>query len=199
MDNVFTDLLKTLHLMPRRSGSAFERFRRRCLTACSELSIANPAQIAYIFATVEHETNGTFKPVREAYWISEGALIRWLKRNNKAYVKGRWWGRGHTQNTWKYNYQRIDDHFELDGALMRDPDLLLRDFDLSVAVTVAAMKEGWYTGKSLQHYINKYRVDFTGARRIVNGSDRASTIASLSAKHLVLLGDYQSSQIRNIT
>lgn len=35
------------------------------------------AQTAYVLATVEHETNRTFEPVREAYWLSE----KWRMKN----------------------------------------------------------------------------------------------------------------------
>ena len=182
-----TNLLKSLRLLPRRRGSAFARFHQQCLLSCNQLGITNPAQIAYIFATIEHETNGTFKSVREGYWLTEKVLIAWLMRNNKSYVWGKWWGRGHIQTTWSKNYYKIDEHFQLDGKLINNPDLLLNDFELSVASAVAGMKFGWFTGKKLDDYINENSLDMRGARRIVNGNDRATKIAKLSYKYLDLL------------
>jgi hypothetical protein len=38
-------------------------------------------QVAYQLATVHWETNRTFEPVREAYWLSE----EWRKRNLRYY------------------------------------------------------------------------------------------------------------------
>lgn len=191
-----TNILRRLRLMPRHSGNAFEKFYRVCMASCASLGVTHPAQIAYIFATVEHETNGTFQPVREAYWLSEAALIRWLVRNKKDYVEGRWWGRGHTQNTWKANYQRIDDAFQLNGKLLRDPDLLLRDYELSVLVSVAAMQRGWYTVYTLDRWIGDRTVDLIGARRIVNGTDKAEKIAHLAAKYLVVLAQHEQKHKR---
>ncbi len=184
INNTLTDLLKRLHLLPRRSGSAYLKFKDACLTACHSLEITNPAQIAYIFATVEHETGGTFKPVREAYWISEAALIRWLKRNGKRYHFNRMWGRGHIQLTWSRNYIKVDRFFGLDGALIDNPDLMLSDYELSIATAVAGMKYGWFTGKKLDDYINTSTLDLSGARRIVNGRDKADKIARAGAKYL---------------
>lgn len=181
------NLLKRMRLLPRRSGKAFDRFYDACMLACKELGITNPAQIAYIFATVEHETNGTFEPVREAYWLSEANMIRWLRRNNKAYWHANAWGRGHIQLTWENNYRRADKHFELNGALIKNKDLMLEDFELSVATAVAGMKYGWFTGKNLEHYINDTTLDLRNARRIVNGTDKAVKIAKTSYKYIDLL------------
>jgi len=182
--HTLSDLLKHLHLLPRRSGSAYEKFKSATLTACASLNITNPAQIAYIFATVEHETAGTFKPVREAFWLSEPALIRWLKRNAKPYHYARMWGRGHIQLTWAKNYIKVDKFFGLDGALIDNPDLMLNDYELSIATAVAGMKYGWFTGKKLDDYINDNTLDLAGARRIVNGRDKAHKIAKSGAKYL---------------
>jgi len=45
------------------------------------------------------------------------------------------------------------------------------------------MKEGWFTGKSLEDYITLYKSDYTGARRIVNGTDRAKLIAGHAVEY----------------
>ena len=39
-------------------------------SACGSQGIGLKAQIAYVLATVDHETAHTFKPVREAYWLT---------------------------------------------------------------------------------------------------------------------------------
>ena len=42
------------------------------------------------------------------------------------------------------------------------------------------MKEGWYTSKKLSDYINDNKKDYVGARRIVNGTDKAKEIADIA-------------------
>ena len=39
------------------------------------------------------------------------------------------------------------------------------------------MVEGWFTGKSLDTYINRNKVDYFNARRIINGTDKALQIS----------------------
>ena len=48
---------------------------------CRRQGIGLDTQIAYVLATVEHETANTFKPIKEAYWLSEN----WRKRNLRYY------------------------------------------------------------------------------------------------------------------
>jgi hypothetical protein len=44
------------------------------------------------------------------------------------------------------------------------------------------MFEGWFTGKKLEDYIFGNTCDYVGARKIVNGTDRAETIAGYAEK-----------------
>ena len=50
--------------------------------------------------------------------------------------------------------------------------------EVAAKILVGGMKEGSFTGKGLNDYINGSKTDFVGARRIVNGTDKASTFAS---------------------
>jgi hypothetical protein len=40
------------------------------------------------------------------------------------------------------------------------------------------MKNGVFTSKKLDHYINSQKVDFLNARRVINGTDKMNLIAS---------------------
>lgn len=42
------------------------------------------------------------------------------------------------------------------------------------------MRAGWFTGKGLSLYINTKETDYKNARRIVNGTDKASHIAGIA-------------------
>ena len=130
-------------------------------------------QLAYILATTKHETNNTFKPVVEAYWLSEG----WRKRNLRYYP---WHGRGFVQLTWEYNYKKASDKLGVD--FIADPDKAL-DPELSAKILVVGMLEGWFTGKELSDYITLKKSDFRNARRIVNGMDDADLIAKYAREY----------------
>lgn len=133
--------------------------------------------LAYILATAYWETAQTMQPVVEAYWKNDA----WRKRNLRYYP---WHGRGLIQTTWKDNYIKIGKLIGKD--LTQNPDLLL-EWEYSLPALFVGMEEGLYTGKDLDDYIDlKDESDsedlreYKAARRIVNGTDKASSIASLA-------------------
>jgi hypothetical protein len=127
-------------------------------------------QKAYVLATVEWETARTFKPVKEAFWLSEN----WRKKNLRYYP---WYGRGHVQLTWKQNYQRAED--ELQVPFTKTPELAMDSVN-SANICVVGMRDGWFTGHRLDDHINEDKTDYVGARYIVNGRDKRYAIASLA-------------------
>lgn len=137
--------------------------------AVNKHEVSNVQQVAYLLATVYHETNATMLPVREAYWLSEA----WRKKNLRYYP---WYGRGYVQITWLENYQKMDDELGLDGALVQNLDLAL-DPKIASEILVIGSKKGMFTTKSLDDYINASGCDYKGARCIINGTDKASQIA----------------------
>lgn len=143
-------------------------------------------KLAYILAGVFHETGGKMVPVREGFASSDAGARRAVK---KLFDQGRiktnyalpvngvsYYGRGRIQNTWIKNYTALAERF---GApLVADPDLLLRDGALDARVTVVGHLEGIWTGKRLDAYFNGNTSDPKNARRVVNGTDKASLIAT---------------------
>jgi len=144
---------------------------------CAQQGLSLHTQMAYVLATVEHETNGTFKPVVEAYWMSEV----WRKENLKYYP---YHGRGFVQLTWKRNYFNYSKILNID--MIKNPDIALRP-NVSLFILVHGFKNGIFTGKTLERYINKNKCDFINARRCINGRDKREHIASLAKKWLNLL------------
>ena len=152
------------------------------LKECEFQNITNKNQIKYIIATVQHETNNTFKPIKEAYWLSEG----WRERNLRYYP---YYGRGYVQITWKYNYKKFSkiltnmyDSYLIDMVAM--PDLALEE-EFAMKILVYGMKHGTFTGKKLSDYITKKKCDFRNARRIINGMDKAKKIALIAKKTVI--------------
>lgn len=134
--------------------------------------------LAYILATVFHETGARMQPVREGFASSDAQARRILKQYPYAQpdpVTGHaYYGRGHVQLTWAKNYKAMGE--ALGVNLYYKPDLAL-DPDVSTRILFLGMTNGLYTGKKLADYFNAKKTDPVGARRIVNGTDRAGLIA----------------------
>src|SRR5262249_1714917 len=69
---------------------------------CVRQGIGLKSQIAYVLATADHETNHTFKPVTEAYWLDNPDA--YLKQHHADYYP--FYGRGYVQLTWRNNYEK---------------------------------------------------------------------------------------------
>lgn len=130
------------------------------------------SQKAYLLATVEWETNYTFQPVREAYWMSEA----WRKRNLRYHP---FYGRSFVQLTWESNYRKYARILNL--PLVKNPDMVMRP-DIAVFILVHGSKNGIFTGVKLEDYLNDYQKDYYNARRVINGLDKAREIANLAEK-----------------
>ena len=93
-------------------------------------------------------------------------------------------GRGYVQLTWAKNYAHMTDLLQAAGIavdLEVNPDLALRD-DIAAFVMFEGMIQGSFTKFRLDQFFNDTKTDFVGARRIINGLDRAQEIAAISTK-----------------
>ncbi len=120
--------------------------------------------LAYMLATTFHETARTMQPIAEF----GGKKARYAP----------YYGRGFVQLTWEANYRRASTVVGVD--LVKSPDRAM-ELPIATAVLFSGMTEGWFTGKKLADYIHDGISDYTNARRIVNGLDKASTIAGYAA------------------
>lgn len=142
------------------------------LKACKKYGLLRN-QAAYVLATAYWETGRTMLPVKEAYWLSE----TWRKNNLRYYP---WYGRGYVQLTWETNYRRAGRKLGVD--MVSNKDLAL-DADIAAEVLVLGSKEGWFTKKKLSDYITLNKSNFKQARRIINGMDKANTIAGIAKQY----------------
>jgi len=148
----------------------------------------DPRHLAYMLATAFHETGRTMQPMRETGATSDAAAIARLEA---AFAAGRlrqvktpywrpdptgrsWFGRGLVQITHRRNYQRLSAAIGID--LVADP---ARAMEMAVAVRIlfAGMEQGLFSGVTLSDVFNATTEDWIGARRIVNGTDRAEKVA----------------------
>ena len=145
---------------------------KRIIESGKHFGLTKP-QISYCLATTEHETGDTFLAVEEAFWLSDN----WRRANLRYYP---YHGRGFVQLTWETNYQKYQDLTGL--PLVSKPELVLGDPDLSTYILIHGSKNGTFTGRKLSDYINSRKKDYYNARRIINGTDKASHIANLAVK-----------------
>ncbi len=112
--------------------------------------------LAYILATVFHETAATMQPIRE--------------RGSKKYLQSKayypWYGRGLVQITWEPNYRKFG---------IKNPDDAL-EWNTALRVLYEGMMGGMFTGHKLSEYFHDLPNDGPTARRIVNKMDKAQKI-----------------------
>ncbi|MFS8052067.1 hypothetical protein QD357_04495 [Rhizobium sp. BR 317] len=162
-----------------------------------EESLCDVRWLSYMLATAYHETDNTMCAVVEnlnysaaglkvtfpKYFTAAQAVIyaRQPQRiANRAYASrmgngdeasGDGWryrGRGLVQITGYDNYAKY--------SLSEEPDKAL-DPAKAVEILFDGMINGRFTGKKLADHFNATVTDWTGARKIINGSDRATDIA----------------------
>lgn len=143
---------------------------------------------AYILATAHHETGGLMQPVREAFGKSDADTVNRLEN---AWLAGKlgqvsipywrfdqtgraWFGRGLVQLTHEKNYARAGQKIGVD--LIANPSLALEP-EIAAKILIQGSLEGWFTGKKLSDYIPG---DYVNARRVINGTDRAHSVARLA-------------------
>lgn len=133
--------------------------------------------LAYILATAFHETGGHMVPVREEFSKTDAEARRKLAKYKYVIPDPEtghsYYGRGHVQLTWAANYKVMGTRLGL--PLYQNPDLAL-EVETSARILVDGMINGIFTGHALRTYFNGAINDPLGARRVVNGTDKAILI-----------------------
>jgi predicted chitinase len=151
----------------------------------------DPRHIAYCLATVYHETGRMMRPVREGFAKDDAGARAGVLAAKRSYAvedqtTGQvYYGRGLVQITWAGNYTKVGKAIGED--LYRNPDLAL-DPAIAARIAVVGMCAGLFSGKKLADYFNDATDDPIGARKIINGSDRADDIAGYHATFLSAIG-----------
>lgn len=158
--------------------------------------------LSYILATAWHETAFTMHPIKErggkAYFISNywnKTRVRNMLGNLSEYDAWARSGRGYVQLTGlrndkvmtaelRKNYAWMVKEFEQRTGQVFDlvarPEQAL-DPKLAYGIIVIGMTKGSFTSKKLSDYISNSKhsfADYKEARRIVNGTDKATNIAN---------------------
>lgn len=141
--------------------------------------------MAYMLATVKHETKHTYEPIYE-----DGGPEYCKKYDNRADLENGphdgylFRGRGYAQLTGRKLYRRMSALFG--GDLENNPDNAL-DHDRAYKILSYGMRNGSYTGVKLSDFIQGNKCNFVGARKIVNGTDKDDLIANYANAFLDVL------------
>ena len=140
--------------------------------------------IAYALATAYLETGRTMRPISE--WGDDAYFFRMYdKQGDRPHIAEdlgntepgdgvKFKGRGFVQLTGRRNYELMGDRMDL--PLAENPDYALEP-DVAAFILADGMENGIFTGHSLDKYFNETDHDPIGARRIINGQDKAEEIA----------------------
>lgn len=147
--------------------------------------------LAYMLATAWHETAKTMQPIEE-YGKGKGRPYgSKIKHSGVQYLQPNklYFGRGFVQLTWFENYELMGRLLRID--LLKNPELALR-MDVAVKIMFEGMLRGSssvgdFTGKCLEQYFSTNTNNPVGARRIINGNDKASIIAGYYQNFLACL------------
>jgi putative chitinase len=163
--------------------------------------------LAYMLATTYHETDNTMCAISENLNYSAAGLLATFPKYftveqatayarqpqriaNRAYANrmgngsetsGDGWryrGRGLVQITGRDNYVKY--------GIADDPDKAL-DPAKAIQILLDGMINGRFTGKRLADHFSATVTDWIGARKIINGTDRATDIAGYAKKFAAAL------------
>lgn len=155
--------------------------------------VTDNRQRAYILATVLHECNFLSIRERRARPTTPEQTQIW-KWQNRYWPSG-FYGRGFSQLTWRFNYEKFS---KVVGAdLVANPDLALQP-GIGATILVFGMKHGSFTAgrkilessNRLSKYfpINSDVAQWANARKIVNGAFMAERVAEHAKKIFAFMG-----------
>jgi hypothetical protein len=145
------------------------------LNQCLNNGVVDRGQIAYVFATAEHESHfGRFMMEIDDGWYLEG---REDLENTEPGDGPRFKGRGFIQITGRRNYRIWSSKLGIN--LIDNPEKAALP-EIAAIILVRGMSDGSFTGVGLSDFILGDRRDFFNARRIVNALDRADDIAQIA-------------------
>ncbi|MBE9178666.1 hypothetical protein IQ268_08850 [Oculatella sp. LEGE 06141] len=147
---------------------------------CLRQGVTDRAQIAYILATAQHESNMGQLMTEIASGAAYEGRVNDLG-NTQPGDGQRFKGRGYVQITGRRNYTRYS---ELTGVDLVSNPTRAADPDIALYTLVHGMSNGVFTGARLDRYVGGNRRDFRNARRVVNGTDRADLIAGYAQQWL---------------
>jgi predicted chitinase len=171
------DINRLVSVLPQSQQNSARQHFPFIVQEAQKQGVQNKAQLAYILATATHES-GAGKHMEE---FASGRAYEGRRSlgNTQAGDGVRFKGRGYVQLTGRRNYTDWSRRLGMD--LVGNPRAV-ENPQVAAKILVGGMMGGTFTGRGLGSYINGQQTDFVGARRTVNGTDRAGSIAQIAQR-----------------
>ena len=183
-----TDVNKCTYL--GNSGEVVEKFKRAYPNYSSEqISNANyiyeefmnvgltlDSQVAYGLATAVVESSVIPVSEQRAHVGTE------RRKEQDIYWYTGFYGRGYVQLTWNYNYQQFSTLLKTD--YYNNPDFAL-DSKQAARIMAYGFKNGSFTGKQLELFVNSSSSDFMEARRVLDQTLKDASDYSQAAEKIL--------------
>lgn len=171
------DINRLVSVLPQSQQNSARQHFPFIVQEAQRQGVQNKAQLAYILATATHES-GAGKHMEE---FASGRAYEGRRSlgNTQAGDGVRFKGRGYVQLTGRRNYTDWSRRLGMD--LVGNPRAV-ENPQVAAKILVGGMMGGTFTGRGLGSYINGQQTDFVGARRTVNGTDRAGSIAQIAQR-----------------
>lgn len=150
--------------------------------SCLDLNITDLRMISYILATIYWETGSfnqrfLYEPKEEANKGKGKPYGFPHKKTGKVY-----YSRGYYPLTWFDDYERFTKILFQNGFeynLLQNPDLVL-DIKVATLIILIGMRDGKFTGRSLEDYFDPIKSDWYNARKTIKDLDKAVIIKTIA-------------------
>ncbi len=188
--NRLNQLIVKLAPIAKTVNNKPENILRLIWQECEKQKVTDKSHIAYILASAHHESGMGKYMVEFASGKAYEGNIKQLG-NTQQGDGPRYKGRGYVQLTGRRHYTSytgiLKNERGLNVDLVNYPEKATTP-EVAAFILVHGMKNGKFTGKSLSNFGAGANFDFKKARTIVNGLDKADSIAALAKKYRTALG-----------
>ncbi len=191
------------HPLNRESEENLEKLLKMIMKLWSEyFDDCNDVYLAYMLATIRVESYDWnrvvfFGPICEKISYAQAEIdygsgptgrrtAMAIANHNTAIGDGfKYRGRGLVQITWKINYEKFSTALGIDFT--GDPELAL-DLESTTRIMLGGMRDGIFShGNTLAAHLSPGNKNYFTARKIINGSDRASVFKFYAEKFEALI------------
>lgn len=153
---------------------------------------ADLRHVAYVMATIKHETSDSWVPIREhggsRYWrkYSPGTFLGNAVGNTEPGDGERYSARGYCPIRGRRAHRELGEAIGVGDKFERHPELV-NEPKYAWDIISVGMRYGLFTGKKLSDYIALEKCNYKKCRKIINGRDNWKLVAAHAEKLELIL------------